>query len=456
MIKLLINDVDLSEYVISSEREHCICNPIANLSLLLAPDLPVAINMYDSVVFYESGTKVFTGYAYDVVKARMEVEFALTCHDVLIRTKDTWLDEEVVSTGESIGARIEDFLRRSGITEIEVAPAVSRPIYPGHTWQYMSCFSAILETIKMGPYQVYANRDGKVILTELRKGTPVYTITDFTEYERTLSDGWIRNEVFIFGNDGIAAHDVRSNDHLRPAERRAIIIATGMISSLATAYSIIEEMLDEFENPLDTKSIIVEGNPDYEIGQTIRLVEPWSGYDEDCLITSEVATCDSSGYRVELTLDEKCPHFWGWDRKKEKYEYDTLYCGTWGLGVYKSNDNGQTWTKTNLGNKHVYAVHWGLEHPILTKGILWAACKEGVYKTINGGNTWSKMFLDNPLELIDSDGTITESDLYFPGVVTKHSDARKVYVLAGDYGDHGVWLYKSTNEGVSWTNVRIF
>jgi hypothetical protein len=81
---------------------------------------------------------------------------------------------------------------------------------------------------------------------------------------------------------------------------------------------------------------------------------------------------------------------------------------SWGNGVYRSLDGGETWTHLGLDEtRHISRV---LVHPddpdvafIGALGTLWAPSEDrGVFKTTDGGHTWSRvLFVDAFTGIID-------------------------------------------------------
>jgi hypothetical protein len=445
-ITLKVDGNDLSDYVVSSSRKHSLINPIAELELQMAPDLPITIEPYQDVEFYECGTLVFTGYTQERVKKRMPVDSTLICSDVLIRTDDYWLTDNYTSDGENTVAWITKFLNKSGISNVDTNIYTETKVYPGYGWSRVNAWQAITTTLEMTPYQVFANHDGSVNIHEVyRKQTPDHTLRNFISFERKFSDSTLRNRVVVFGN-GFAVEEYKSNSYLLPGEVRTAAAGTGQIHNPALAEDIAEDMVEHFSKPLDVKIIEMQGNPDYKIAQTVDVYEPTSGYSRsDCLITGLTSTYNSdSGYTVELTLDEKFGRFWGWDREHVPPEpLSPLYAGTWGKGVYKTTD-GTTWAQTALNNTKVYDI------AVPDDKEVWAACEGGIYSTMDSGDSWEKQTMGTPS---DQDAGVVESDLYWPGVVVDPDGY--VYCLAGDVNFHGIWIYKSTDKGLTWTNKKV-
>lgn len=127
----------------------------------------------------------------------------------------------------------------------------------------------------------------------------------------------------------------------------------------------------------------------------------------------------------------------------------------WGEGVYKSTDGGQTWT--NMGLRETRHIGRIVVHPtnpnivfVAAAGRLWGPSTErGLFRTTDGGATWTKVLGGDPLT--------GASDV----VVNPH-DPRVVYAtlyqrLRNGFGGNGVGpgsgIYKSTDGGGTWTKL---
>ena len=145
---------------------------------------------------------------------------------------------------------------------------------------------------------------------------------------------------------------------------------------------------------------------------------------------------------------------------------DVIYAGTgeqqnrqstsWGNGVYKSTDQGESWVSIGLEKTH----HIGkvIIHPdnenivyVAALGNLWDSSKErGVYKTTNGGKTWKKvLYIDENTGVID-----LAVDKNNPNIIyaAAYQRMRKVWGFNG--GGIGSGIYKTTNGGSTWEKVE--
>ena len=134
-------------------------------------------------------------------------------------------------------------------------------------------------------------------------------------------------------------------------------------------------------------------------------------------------------------------------------ESNNLRSSSWGGGVYRSADGGETWTNVGLEkSQHIARI---VVHPrdpntvfVAAMGPLWAAGGErGFYKTTDGGRTWR-----NTKRLGEHTGfTDIALDPRDPDVIyaaTMQRDRRAYSFVAGG-PESRVW--KSTDGGESWT-----
>ncbi len=144
-----------------------------------------------------------------------------------------------------------------------------------------------------------------------------------------------------------------------------------------------------------------------------------------------------------------------------------LYCGmgehaprgvmtSYGDGVYKSIDAGNTWTKMGLeATQHISRIVIHPTNPdivyVAAQGALYGPTKErGIYKSTDGGKTWKNMLFVNDLtgcsEL--SMDPNTPEILY---AAMWHHQRKPHKVISGGEGSG---LYKSTDGGESWQQIH--
>lgn len=127
-----------------------------------------------------------------------------------------------------------------------------------------------------------------------------------------------------------------------------------------------------------------------------------------------------------------------------------IYAGSWGSGVWRSTDEALTWVNI-LSNESVTAVGVSASSP---ETHLYAAVRDkvetGYYmikRTADGGLTWTNTNY-NPAKSTDTN--------YRVNSIAVNSITPEVAFAATGYSTNrfGLCMYKTTNEGASWTQIK--
>lgn len=125
-----------------------------------------------------------------------------------------------------------------------------------------------------------------------------------------------------------------------------------------------------------------------------------------------------------------------------------LYAGTTRGGVFRSDDAGKTWQKKSEG-LYYQEVSCVVQHPIT--GELYAGTRPAsIFKSSDYGETWSN--LDALHALREMEDWTFPNPPFFPHVKAIGLAAANPQLILGAIEEG--WLVRSTDGGVTWTNLR--
>ena len=180
--------------------------------------------------------------------------------------------------------------------------------------------------------------------------------------------------------------------------------------------------------------------------------------------TGGVWKTTNGGVTFDAVFGEEATHSVG-DVVVHQHDTDVVWVGTgeranrqstsWGDGVYKSTDGGETWSNMGLtDSKHIGRI---VLHPddsdvvyVAAMGHLWGPNEErGLYRSRDGGTSWERI-----LEVDDQTGAVDVAmDPRNPSIMYAATYQRRRRPWGFHGGGPGSALWKSIDGGDSWTRL---
>jgi photosystem II stability/assembly factor-like uncharacterized protein len=183
----------------------------------------------------------------------------------------------------------------------------------------------------------------------------------------------------------------------------------------------------------------------------------WAGVAQAGLFTSDdqgVTWSPVTGLNEHRTRDEWQPGFGGLCAHRVKVDGDTQWAAISAVGVFRSDDGGETWEPKNDGVDAVglpedaprpevgYCVHC-LAHDPSNPRRIWRQDHSGVYRTGDGGDTWERIEHGLPASF----GFVMWRDAESERLLTipLEADTNRLPV------DGALRVYRSDDDGDSWS-----
>jgi len=111
--------------------------------------------------------------------------------------------------------------------------------------------------------------------------------------------------------------------------------------------------------------------------------------------------------------------------------------GTYGVGILKTTDAGQTWTKSLDWTYNSQRGIWAVEVNPLNPNTVFTNTTEGVYRSYDAGESWQQV--NNVIMGID--------------LVINPVDTNVIISSHGNFASTGFGIYRSSDGGTNWTHI---
>ncbi len=456
------NDVSTDFVSLSTEQDICSLAQTCEIDLN-ATSGSHAYNPWDTLVIAINGTNRLTGYVEDATKHRGN--YVIRGMDEMKRAIDTFITDETRVTEElDAGYWIDYWLTQVGITT-SGSIATGRDIPPTlpdeEGWIYINVGNIILECLAYagGGYVVIIDGDGVAQIREKTIGASGHTL-NCIEFSRSQDNSWYRDRAVVFGttsgswDEGVwipgEVTIVAEAPDSPPAYPNTAVLSSSYIQTQAAADDLANDILNFFDEYLDVKRCLIEGDESVWLGDSASVDE--FGYSGTGLVTSIETTVDDNGFRQLVSLDEKCGFVWGWGWWGDIFALDTF--DIW-KGLVSS---GSRWEAIHGGfpDSTYYSSGVAIEYHDET---LWSAIgyfsgdPKGLWyrsQPQKGTTSWQEVTtLPDPP---DSDGLgLTNDDLLSRDLIV--NDNGTYFLRSYETGVERGWLY--TNTG-SWQASQIY
>ena len=418
-----------TKHVTFAEVEYSICKHTGTCTIGINPAEIDNFDPFDTLKINANGSEIFNGYVDKVTLKDSPYSLQVTGNSALLKADRTFFKDEYISAGESTQYWEEHFLDLADISNYEVEGPGT--VYATHSWSIQTCMDALVNIIEIDNTRLYPDRHGKVCIKSLATDNPVLTFSKYSNVERVVSNGTIRNRAVVFGN--LVTADIQeANSYLVDGEVCTVAISTSLIETQAEATRLANAMLAEFRAPLDVQKYTVDGYPEISLNDFV--VAPYGSG----AVTSLKHDYDGENYTTDITIGERCPSFFG-----IALITPPLFLSTIGHGVWRSDNNGVAWADisgTTLSGVTVPAIHSDM-----TK--LWAISYNNIYNSTDKLGTWNLCNISDSFNVMrdTTSYTVNKSSLILKDIVTT-TVASGVYVVAHDTENNKIVVLFSTDQ----------
>lgn len=333
---------DISQYVISYERDHKICTAIGTLTLIVSDNIATTFNPWDEIDIFEEGDFKVRYYVSTIDWSIPNSTITLDCQDESKRLVDYFIpDQYTVEYPTYTRFWIEKFLDEVGTSYSFQTSSQGNLLSNFTSMGLMSAYEQIIVLLQLSGWYMFFDGNGVAQIGTLN--------TDLTDYAENLQkhdildinvkkdDRMLRNRALVWGNYNpislarvfadVQVHTPWNYDH---QDVRTMVIANSNIPNNSSAFNIANLLVKEFARITVEKHLTATGARDLQLGDVVKVNT--TVYTGSGLITTFGVSMGKDGLVTNLILDERCPRLFGY------FNFgDYVYVGTYGDGVWRKH-----------------------------------------------------------------------------------------------------------------------
>jgi|GEM_PF-5753713 len=364
------NGSNITTSVISYDRDQTLCTGIGVLRITVL-DTVTLPNLYHEVVLYEDGVKKGSYFVHSIDADRPEQTMTFTCQDASIKLQEYFIAESYLIDYPSDSAYwIKKFLDDATVDYI---------FDDGDTGSLLSNNTSLGMSSAMDQIQTLLQQNGWYLVFDADNVAHIGKVVVDGNYSEVVNDDIIieistvkhdkmfRNRAIVWGSGDPDTqqwafadidHTGKNENEYGPTDTRAIVLANSNIREGATAYSMANQLIKEFEKVDFEVTVDLAGPQDINIGDSIFVNSRYLTIGGQ--VTTIGSSLSSTGQITHIVLNQRCPRLFGY------FDYGGyVYVGTQGAGVWrKPLKYDHTWSDFSAGltdlNIHDLAIDRGV------------------------------------------------------------------------------------------------
>lgn len=349
------NGVNITDDVISYEREHKICTGIGTLELTVSLTSNRTFEPWDEIDIYENGSFQVKYFISEVGRGVPSGTITISCQDESKRLVDYFIpDSYTVEEPTFTRYWIQKFLDEAGINYQFTTSSPGNLLSNFTHLGLCPAYEQIMQLLQLSGWYMYFDGNSRAIIGSLK--TDLSNVQGTYGEDRILSisvnydDKMLRNRAVVWGSfdplrgqSAFAEVKTITRWNYDTRDYRTMVVSNNNIPTVGAAYSIANTLIKEFARITIEKHVSIADAQNKNLGDVIRLrTRAWNG---SGLITTFGISMSKQGLITNITLDERCPRLFGF------FDFgDYVYVGTYGSGVWRKHIRFEhTWHNFSSG-----------------------------------------------------------------------------------------------------------